>query len=132
MNVLWNTERGLIDDLDRDIKQASHNQYVVTMNEPTINKWEVILGIVKGIDESLELRRIRIGSRLINRSPVNPGLLVERIDFLLGKSNSKVEFSYKDSIVFITLFRGINESLLYEFELLLRRTIPANNELSKL
>ena len=74
------------------MSKVSDNQYVVRMDEPTVGKWEVVLGIVHSEGESLIFRRERILNRLTNKPPFNLRFITDKINLLFGNGSYTVFF----------------------------------------
>lgn len=55
------------------------NRFITTADESGIEHFERLLGIVKGADESLETRRLRVQNRWFNKLPYTVRTLSERL-----------------------------------------------------
>lgn len=68
------------------------NRFILTADESGIEHFEQLLGIIPGMDDSLETRRLRIQSRWFNKLPYTIRILAQRlVQALKGAYNFELD-----------------------------------------
>ena len=102
------------------------NFYICSADEATVEYWEKRLELQAL--ETLALRREQVLNRLNILPPYSLGFLKDKLDFMYGKENYKIEINYPACQVKITLYTmeyGVVESL----NRFLMLVMPAHMEL---
>ena len=87
MEGLAQAENKAFTILDRETERVEKNQYILTSDELGIEIWERALQIQYNPEEdTLDFRKKRILNRLQDRTPITYGVLVKKLNFLLGRN----------------------------------------------
>ena len=70
------------DDLDRALAQMDDNIFLDRMDAETCLRWEKILGITAFDDDTIEDRRFRIKSKVLEKLPYSYRVIIEKMDVL--------------------------------------------------
>lgn len=73
---------GQCDDLELAIETMDQNIFLDTMNEDMIARWESMLGIVPLDDDTVEDRRFRVKSKVMERLPYSIRVIWHKLDTL--------------------------------------------------
>lgn len=91
----------LFDGLWRAADQALDDQFVTTAGEYGLSRWESMLGIrVKGT-ESLDKRRARVLSRLLEQLPFTMRGLLVQLETLCGGDGFTVELREGNNVLYV-------------------------------
>jgi len=87
MEGLAQAENKAFTILDRETERVEKDQYILTSDELGIEIWERALQIQYNPEEdTLDFRKKRILNRLQDRTPITYGVLVKKLNFLLGRN----------------------------------------------
>lgn len=104
-----------------------YNRFITTADEYGISRFESMLGIHPGIDDTLETRRIRVQSRWFNKLPYTIRVLAERIDKLLGGTlDFDIYADFKEAYKLNLTVYTMNDDKNSELEYTLSVMIPMN------
>lgn len=93
--------QALFDGLWRAADQALDDQFVTTAGEYGLSRWESMLGIrVKGT-ESLDKRRARVLSRLLEQLPFTMRGLLVQLETLCGGDGFTVELREGNNVLYV-------------------------------
>lgn len=101
------------------------NQFIESMNEVGVRRWENMLNIIPKGDLSLDERKFTIYTRLNENLPFTYRVLEERLLNLCGKNNYSI--TLKENDYYIKILIGLKAKNNYDDVIdLLNRIIPAN------
>ena len=70
------------DDLDKALAQMDDNIFLDKMDSETCSRWESILDITRFDDDTLEDRRFRIKSKVLEKLPYSYRVIIKKLDVL--------------------------------------------------
>lgn len=91
-------------------------------DESHISRWEDSIQSMR-LSSDLEQRRRYLQMLLVSKLKISSGSLGSLVKQFTGADN-RVDFN--DSVIIITLFRGINKNLMNQFESLMKQVTPAH------
>lgn len=107
------------------IESAQENQYIPTLDETGIKRWEKILSVIPKADETLDDRRFRILNRVNESLPFTYRFLQNQFTLLCGEDGYSLQLdhgAYKLTVrVALT-----TKSKYTDVDTMLRRVVPAN------
>jgi hypothetical protein len=87
------------EELDHALLELENNIFLTTMNESKVKRWEAILNITPLDYESLEDRRFRIRSRVMERLPYSFRIIRKKLQTLSPEGISVVVESEKENVI---------------------------------
>lgn len=93
-NALGHSFDQLQDNLDKAVEKGYDNQYIMTADEATITRLEVMYGIQAQSSESLTFRRRRLLAKKQERVPYNLAYLRQSLDVLTGAGLTYASVDY--------------------------------------
>lgn len=96
LQALTATENPEIQTLEDETEVVKDNQYITTCNEIGIARFETLLSITPGEQDTLELRIFRVLSQWNNCTPYTYRVLIEKLNAMLGEGTYTLspEFSH--------------------------------------
>ena len=79
---LYDINEDQCDDLDDAVQELDDDLFLSDMHESFIARWEKILGITPGADDTLPIRRFRIITQMMDKLPYSYRVLCEKLDAL--------------------------------------------------
>ena len=102
-----------------------YDQFIMTLTENGLKRWEGILDITPKLTDTLDLRRFRILARLNEQTPYTYRTVKGQIELLCGENN--YTFDLQNEIYKLKVRVGLAaKGKLDEVNLTLRKTVPAN------
>lgn len=113
-------------NLQQALQRLLDDQFVRTASERAIRRRELQLGIrADPVNESLELRKLRLINRYSTKPPFTLRYLQERLDFLLEPGRAAVRVDVENFI--LTLTTSVEDANLFrEVEYTVKTIVPAN------
>lgn len=93
--------QALFDGLWRAADQALDDQFVTTASEYGLSRWESMLGIRAKGTESLDKRRARVLSRLLEQLPFTMRGLLVQLETLCGGDGFTVELREENNVLYV-------------------------------
>lgn len=93
--------QALFDGLWRAADQALDDQFVTTAGEYGLSRWESMLGIQAKGTESLDKRRARVLSRLLEQLPFTMRGLLVQLETLCGGDGFTVELREGNNVLYV-------------------------------
>lgn len=125
--VIADIEDKEIGAIQESINDLINDQFVQTSTEKGIARWERILRISPLSNDSLEIRRERVNSKLSNYRPYNKSWLYNKLDAVLGVGRH--QHKVKDNILTIKTSADEIEAI-KSLRKDLRREIPCNIDIN--
>ena len=124
--TLMQVEQHLLEDLVASIERAQGNLYVSTADSETIAIYERMLRITRQADDTLDMRRFRVLTRLSSQKPYTLRYLEEMLNSI--GDDIKVSCLYDEYTVLInSTFEKRGQ--MADVDYLLRTVVPANMQL---
>ncbi|WP_099335742.1 putative phage tail protein [Clostridium cadaveris] len=125
IDALANSENALFNNLEREFNKILLNQFVLTCDANTINKYESLFKIVPDSSKDLEFRRSRVLNRLAMSNSFTLRFLEEKLDELIGLGKYKVEIDYNNHILYVESI-SLNQDWFNETYITINKIKPAN------
>lgn len=112
---LLNEQQGI--ELDEAIQRLNNNIFLNWMDEETCSRWEKILGLNRYDDDSLDDRRYRIKSKVLERLPYSIRVIIDKLDVLcpngysLQINDAKTEINIQITLKSSKALRDVSEFL---------------------
>lgn len=113
------------DAINNEINNFLHENFLDLMGVTGIKRWEQILEIKPFKDDTLEDRRFRIKSRVLERLPYTLPSLRFRLDTILGEGKYKLNIDYGKYLVKLKI-ELTAKSQFNEVVKMLNKVLPAN------
>lgn len=104
-----------------EIERALNRNYILSADEKGLEKYEELLSIIPGNNDSLEIRRIRVLSRWFSDLPYTERKLREKLELLLGVSG--YELAVYDYRLRVNIYSSFG-SLVSEIRTILEEMLP--------
>lgn len=114
-----------LNNIRSNLNQLTKEVIIATATTDGITRWEKLFNISPSPTDSLDLRRFRVQSILLNKLPYTIRWVHKRLDEIVGPGNYSVEMSYEDYSLTITL-SGLPIDMLTEVQRQFRNSVPAN------
>ena len=102
--LLADIEDELFEVLEKELKIAHANNFVLTANEKAIRIYEDVLNIVANPSvESIDFRRERILNRYQTKPPFTLPFLKERLDAIIGEGRYTLTVDYNNYTLYLEL-----------------------------
>ena len=121
--VLMDVEQDLVDALALQIQKVQDNQFIATADSETLTIYEAILHITRQATDTLEMRRLRILSRLSSQKPYTKRYLEEALTSF-GGSVTITNIYNEYRLLIKSSFE--NQGQMSDADYLIRTVIPAN------
>ena len=112
-----------IGELENAVTQLDSDIFFETMSEERTSRWEKMLGIVPLDGCSLEDRRLKVHSKIIEKLPYTHRTLKKRLDALCGENNYTLENGY-NSMYLQTYFKSKYQ--ITDIKEMLEQMLPLN------
>lgn len=122
-NVLMAVEQELLNELASQIQKVQDNQYIATADSETLTIYEAILRIGRQPTDTLEMRRLRILSRLSTQKPYTKRYLQEVLESFGGTVQITNIYNEYRLIIESTFEK---QGQMGDADYLIRTVIPAN------
>ncbi|MDP4152586.1 MAG: DUF2313 domain-containing protein [Bacillota bacterium] len=125
MAAVMDSEQGEIESLWNDLGVAMDDQFVADASENGVKRWEKLLQITPKADDSLDVRKFKILSRLTEQAPFTKTNLRQQLDALCGADGYTVEIKGSQYLVTVRVALTVQKKF-DEVAALLKRIVPAN------
>jgi len=107
--------------------RALYNEFIEMADEYGISRFEKILGIYPYSTDTLEVRRIRVQNRWLNKIPYTIRNLSEKISKILGNEyNFDIQADFENLYNLHLIIYTLNDSWNEELEYTLSKVVPTN------
>ncbi len=122
--VIYAINDSQADDLDRALGTLEDNIYIVTMNEEKTKRWEAILGIKSKDTDSLDDRRFRVRSRVLEKLPYSYRVLLRKLEALCPDGVKLIVNNAEESVVVKVALKS--RTMTEEVDSMLDAVLPLN------
>ena len=123
LEVVMNLQQENVDLIAKELRNVQSNQYISTANIQTIKIYENLLKINSNPNDSLDVRRFRVLTRLTGQKPYTFRYLQELLSSFSGPASLTMLYNEYKLVATIN-FEQVGQ--LSEVEYLFRSIVPAN------
>ena len=124
MKVICGEEQKQIENIWKEAEKIWENQFIVSADEQTIERWEHMLGVVAENTWTLQGRRNKILSIVTEQRPYTDETLDVMLKAVFGENNYQIGYTEPLKMLVSVSFDSKNE--IKNVEKLLDRILPAN------
>lgn len=124
IKLICQEEQAQIENIWNELEKMWDNQFVTSADEYTLKRWEAILGINVGDTWTLEDRRNKILSIIIEQRPYTDKTLDIMLKSIFGDGNYEVGYKAPLNMLISVSFDSKNE--IKNVEEMLDKILPAN------
>lgn len=122
---LAKTENALFNDLEVEINKLKNNLFILTCDEATLKKYEILFSISSSKSETLEFRKERILNRINLSMPFTLLGLKAKLNEIIGKDNYTINIDYNNFTIYVES-KILNQHWFVETHLTINKMKPAN------
>lgn len=123
--AIFEGKQGDYEELWRVVRHIPAERSVQTATEIGISHWETILGITPLSEDTLEDRRFRVQTRLLNDSKMNFAILRRKLDALCGTGAYEIDYRSDEYYLGVRVALRVKNVVASVFEML-DKEVPAN------
>lgn len=125
LKTIFDTDDFEIDAVSEAVTRVLNNEFIKTLDDYGCKRWEKMLNLLPGINDSLDTRRMRILAKFLEDLPYTERSLKNVLNTMLGEDGYKLTIFHNQYHLHIDIngWNYTQEQIILD---LLRNMIPAN------
>lgn len=112
-----------VEKLNDEVDQLDEDTFFDNMSENRVKRWENMINLTPGQNDSLDDRRFRIQSRVVDKLPYSYRIILSDLHALDPEAEMEIDWEHLNVIVYIALS---SQSMVADVEALLEKKLPLN------
>ncbi len=112
-----------VEKLNDEVDQLDEDTFFDTMSENRVKRWENMISLTPGQNDSLDDRRFRIQSRVVDKLPYSYRIILSDLHALDPEAQMEIDWEHLNVKVYMALS---SQSMVADVEELLEKKLPLN------
>ena len=112
-----------VEKVNDEVAQLDEDTFFDNMSENRVKRWENMINLTPGQNDSLDDRRFRIQSRVVDKLPYSYRIILSDLHALDPEAEMEIDWEHLNVIVYMALS---SQSMVADVEALLEKKLPLN------